>query len=177
MDNCGMNFPTKASLRYHLLKHEGQREYQCNFPGCEKKFLTLSQLKQHENSSSVHKNLRGGVQNNYLSPEYYPEEPAVTKRQHVEESEYEHPNWEETLTFDSPKIEEKVGKSQDLEQFMRENEALKRKLEESQKLITILQQKASIDPFSYMDSFSGPNYFVETNAPLMNTDVFFGLDD
>jgi len=102
----------------------------------------------------------------------------MVKKQHLDESEFEHPVWEETLSFDSPKIEEGFSKpSKDIELFIKENESLKKKLEESQKLITILQQKAQVDPFSFMDSFSGSNFYVESNAPMMNTDVFFGLDD
>lgn len=55
MPDCGMRFPTKAGLRYHLLKHKGEKECVCSFPGCGKSFLTMAQLKQHESASSYHK--------------------------------------------------------------------------------------------------------------------------
>jgi len=55
LPECGMRFPTKAGLRYHLLKHKGEKECVCSFPGCGKSFLTMAQLKQHESASSYHK--------------------------------------------------------------------------------------------------------------------------
>jgi len=64
-----------------------------------------------------------------------------------------------------------------LKKCMKENEALRKKLEESQKLITILQQKANIDPFNFMDHLSGNDIFAENNEQILNTDVFFGLDE
>jgi len=60
---------------------------------------------------------------------------------------------------------------------MKENEALKKKLEDSKKLITILQQKAYVDPFAYMDNYNGNEWLAESNPHILNPDSFFGLDE
>jgi len=49
-----MKFPTKASLRYHTLKHKNERIYKCEFPGCHKSFITEFQLNQHKKAKNVH---------------------------------------------------------------------------------------------------------------------------
>jgi len=41
-------------LRYHLLKHKGEKVFKCTFPGCPKSFLTYAQLKQHEKAAYYH---------------------------------------------------------------------------------------------------------------------------
>lgn len=176
-DECDLKFPTKASLRYHLLKHEGQKMYKCTFPGCDKHFLTLSQLKQHENSSSVHKNIKVNYQNEPYESIFYSEEPALEKKlpQAYQESP-EYFNWDSNVKTEGSS-EIKAENEQDLHKALKENELLKKKLEESQKLISILQQKVQVDPFAYMDHFSGNDLFGEGNAQFLNTDLFFGLDE
>jgi len=47
-------FTTKSALRYHLLKHTGEKIFKCNYPGCSKAFITYAQLKQHEKASYYH---------------------------------------------------------------------------------------------------------------------------
>jgi len=71
----------------------------------------------------------------------------------------------------------KKKKEVDLQRALKENEVLKKKLEESQKLITILQQKVQMDPFAYMDHFSGNDLFGESKVQALNTDLFFNLDE
>jgi len=178
MDNCGQNFPTKASLRYHMLKHEGQREYQCSFPGCEKKFLTLSQLKQHENSSSVHKNIRVSALQDEEESYFYMEEPPISKRREFEDSVV--PNLgDEMKNFEgeSNLVLENQDPGQMLNKMFKENELLKKKLEESQKLITILQQRVQLDPFAYMDHFSTNDLFADRGSQMLSTDMFFTLEE
>jgi len=176
-EGCDNKFPTKASLRYHLLKHEGEKTYKCSFPGCEKNFLTLSQLKQHENSASVHKNIKVSFPAEPYESVFYADEPLLEKKL---------PQFEDNQTFFSweniqPKSEgfypdEKKESAPELQRALKENDALRKKLEESQKLITILQQRVQMDPFAYMDHFSGNDLFGESKLQPLNTDDFFNLD-
>jgi len=153
-----------------LLKHEGQKLYKCSFPGCDKTFLTLSQLKQHENSSSVHKNIKVNVQLEPYESMYAAEEPAIQKKvANYENTEY--PNWEIGVKFENAEEDKDLGK------IMKENEALKKKLEESQRIITVLQQRAQLDPFAYMDHFSGNDLFGVGNLQPLNGDFLYGLDE
>jgi len=176
-EGCDLKFPTKASLRYHLLKHEGQKSYKCTFPGCDKTFLTLSQLKQHENSASVHKNIKVTFPIEPYESVFYEQEPALEKKL---PSFFEDPNffnWEsiQPKSEGAPNDEKKDA---DLNRALKENDILKKKLEESQKLITILQQRVQMDPFAYMDHFSGNDLFGESKAQqALNTDLFFNLDE
>ena len=65
MPYCELSFPTKAGLRYHLLKHKGQKALcLCSVPGCGRTFLTQAQLKQHENSVNYHKKINYQIQSN-----------------------------------------------------------------------------------------------------------------
>jgi uncharacterized C2H2 Zn-finger protein len=173
-DGCEQSFPTKASLRYHLLKHEGQRLYKCNFPGCDKTFITLSQLKQHENSNSVHKHIKPMYQTEAYESIFYADEPALEKKlpQTYQEDFLE---WVEPIKAEN--MNDKKETENDLNKALKENELLKKKLEESQKLISILQQRAQMDPFTYMDHFSGNDLFGESNVQLLNTDLFLSMDE
>jgi len=109
MDNCEMEFTTKASLRYHLLKHEGQKEYTCGVTGCGKTFLTLSQLKQHENSSSVHRNVRMNYPVGPYESNYYREELEAEKRgEIIEKIEYENP-WSEDMKLENYSFSSKLN--------------------------------------------------------------------
>jgi hypothetical protein len=177
-EECDLKFPTKASLRYHLLKHEGQKVYKCSFPGCDKNFLTLSQLKQHENSSSVHKNIKINYQMEPYENIYYAEEPALEKK--LPQAYQDVPDffggWDSNVKSES-NIEQKVETEYELNKALKENENLRKKLEESQKLISILQQRVQMDPFAYMDHLSGNDLFGENNGQVLNTDLFFGIDE
>jgi len=51
---CSLRFHKKTSLQYHILKHNEERFF-CDFPGCEKSFMTLKHLKQHQSSTACHK--------------------------------------------------------------------------------------------------------------------------
>jgi len=108
---------------------------------------------------------------------FYEQEPALEKKL---PSFFEDPNffsWESI----QPKSEVSTTderKDADLQRALKENENLKKKLEESQKMITILQQRAQMDPFAYMDHFSGNDLFGESKAQqALNTDLFFNLDE
>jgi uncharacterized Zn-finger protein len=173
-DGCDLKFPTKASLRYHLLKHEGQKTYKCTFPGCEKTFLTLSQLKQHENSASVHKNVKMSFAMEPYESVFYSEEPLIEKKlpQQYDDNFF---SWE---SFNpKPESDEKNDNAPDLQRALKENDNLRKKLEESQKLITILQQRVQMDPFAYMDHINGNDLFGESKLQPLNTDSFFNLDE
>jgi len=175
-DGCELKFPTKASLRYHLLKHEGQKTYKCTFPGCEKTFLTLSQLKQHENSASVHKNVKMNFTIEPYESVFYSEEPLLEKK--IPQPFEDNQNFFSWESFSiKPEADEKKESGPDLQKALKENEALRKKLEESQKLITILQQRVQMDPFAYMDHFSGNDLFGESKLQPLNTDDFFNLDE
>lgn len=50
---CSLRFHKKSSLQYHILKHNEERFF-CDFPGCEKSFMTLKHLKQHQNTTTCH---------------------------------------------------------------------------------------------------------------------------
>lgn len=54
---CGERFTTNAKLRYHTALHDTTKSHNCTVPGCEKAFVTLSQLKQHYKSLTAHRNL------------------------------------------------------------------------------------------------------------------------
>lgn len=177
-DECDLKFPTKASLRYHLLKHEGQKVYKCSFPNCDKHFLTLSQLKQHENSSSVHKNIKVSYQPEPYESVFYSEEPSLEKRLPAAyQEDYYNYSWENGVKSEVPMESAKIESDQELLKALKENDQLKKKLEESQKVISILQQRVQMDPFAYMDHFSGNDIFGEGNVQVLNTDLFFGLDE
>ena len=47
---CEAKFANQAGLRYHQLKHKNKKSYRCGFPDCGRCFLTLSQVRQHEQS-------------------------------------------------------------------------------------------------------------------------------
>jgi len=40
-----------------MLKHNGEKTFQCSYSGCNKSFLTQAQLRQHENSINFHKKI------------------------------------------------------------------------------------------------------------------------
>jgi len=87
---------------------------------------------------------------------------------------YEHPdynnNWEPEMKYEGEE-------DKDLGKIIKENEALKKKLEESQRIITVLQQRAQLDPFAYMDHFSGNDLFGAGNIQPLNGDFLYGLDE
>ncbi len=53
---CNAQFHKKAALQYHLLKHNSEK-FLCDFPGCQKSFLTYKHLKQHKNTTVYHQRL------------------------------------------------------------------------------------------------------------------------
>lgn len=53
---CNAQFHKRTSLQYHLLKHNSEK-FLCDFPGCQKSFLTYKHLKQHKNTTVYHQKL------------------------------------------------------------------------------------------------------------------------
>ncbi len=59
---CDSRFQKRASLQYHLEKHKDEKFF-CNFPGCQRSFLTLKHLKQHQRAKPYHDKLAPFSQN------------------------------------------------------------------------------------------------------------------
>jgi len=156
--DCGLKFTTKASLRYHVLKHNNKKIYKCNYPGCNKAFITVFQLKQHEKSSCIHKKIkvRDEPDNGFANPASFELNNdlmvnekdimhQITKPKPVEWVDYKHQNSLPT------KYEENSGHYEyKVRTILTENQLLKKRLEFSQKIITLLQQKN--DPMPYLDT-------------------------
>lgn len=47
---CGTKFAEKGNLTKHEKRHEGLREFQCEFPGCPKTFVLRDGLARHRRS-------------------------------------------------------------------------------------------------------------------------------
>jgi len=177
-----MSFTTKASLRYHFLKHKNDKSYKCTFPGCNKSFITLFQLKQHEKSVSVHKKLASKVE------EGSSEENTYSEGKYSDESDfsesYMFPLYQPTKVVNIDNIKQNAFLENQYQSqvenkydyLMKENQNLKQKLEVSEKLLyMIMQQNTQAEPSnlfynqSYInqvpDGFTDPSsYFFQSNG-------------
>lgn len=85
---CEAKFTSQAGLRYHQLKHKN-KSYRCGFPDCGRHFLTLSQVKQHEQSKK-HTSLTQSLDGTEPSPQQFALDLRLTidhvlKKQQMEE--------------------------------------------------------------------------------------------
>jgi len=164
-----MGFTTKASLRYHVLKHKDDKVYKCSHPGCNKAFITLFQLKQHEKSVSVHKKINTGK----TEGSCYEFSPDSTSTIDASESfiySYAQPTkkveLEPSFQLSSSFLFEdntQTAPDSNYSRMMKENEMLRQRLELSEKLLlTVLQQRMTADSSSLFSS--------QTQAPDMFRD-------
>ena len=51
-DKCNLSFPSKANLANHMVVHNDERPFICNFPGCEFRSKYIISLKQHKERHS-----------------------------------------------------------------------------------------------------------------------------
>ena len=166
---CSLKFTTKASLRYHILKHKDQKIYKCNFPGkvtlifailnilgCSKAFITIFQLKQHEKSACIHKKIkvREGQETPYTNSSITHNNPMTVDKDTM--LQLARPtkivDWDFKPHVPIQKYEETQGDfDHKVRNILTENEILKKRLEFSQKIITLLQKN---DSLPYMDQTS-----------------------
>ena len=59
---CDSRFQKRAALQYHLEKHKNEQFF-CSSPGCQRSFLTLKHLKQHQKAKPYHDKLGSLSQN------------------------------------------------------------------------------------------------------------------
>jgi uncharacterized C2H2 Zn-finger protein len=157
VSDCGMMFTTKASLRYHVLKHRNQKVYKCNFPGCNKAFITVFQLKQHEKSACIHKKIKVSRDEpdhgfaNPVSLDLSNDMMMNEKESMMHSARPKIVEWEFKPQAPVQKYEENSNHfDYKVRNILTENQLLKKRLEFSQKIITLLQQKN--DPMPYLDS-------------------------
>ncbi|ORX90548.1 hypothetical protein K493DRAFT_317890 [Basidiobolus meristosporus CBS 931.73] len=50
---CHKRFPRPSSLRIHLHTHTGEKPYECEYPGCRRRFSVLSNLRRHQKTHPV----------------------------------------------------------------------------------------------------------------------------
>jgi len=123
--------------------------------GCNKAFITIFQLKQHERSACIHQKIKLKEH----SSEVFMDAPAVTIPTHKPlETAKEIPiglkrppmvGWEVKAPVPIPKREENpVHLESKVRNILTENQILKQRLEFSQKIITLLQKN---DNMQYMD--------------------------
>jgi len=166
VSDCNLKFTTKASLRYHILKHKDQKIYKCNFPGCSKAFITIFQLKQHEKSACIHKKIkvREGQETPYVNSniQHINSNPiAVEKEQMLQLTRPKIVDWEFKPPVAIQKFEETPADfDHKVRNILTENQILKKRLEFSQKIITLLQKN---DSMPYMEQ-SADN--LAENAPF-----------
>lgn len=68
-------------------------------------------------------------------------------------------------------------KGEEFEKTQRENDMLKKQLEEARKYISVLQQRNQADPFTFMEHFSGSDIFGANNFQSLDNDLFsYGMD-
>jgi len=153
---CGLSFPTKAGLRYHLLKHKGEKECVCSFPGCGKSFLTMAQLKQHESASSYHKKVtvQAPVEKTF---EPLPSFPKVSKQKDVYLDEFFAPDlrntgkieWEMKDQFDEGQTHHVNRNLQEnfenlVGVILKENSMLKQRLGMCSTLMNLMQENSDL---------------------------------
>jgi Zinc finger, C2H2 type len=137
---CNMRFATRAGLRYHLLKHQGEKVFKCSNPECDREFWTLAQLLKHE-ASNIHSK---------DSSESCSDESLQTLEEHMYPSQFE------ITPLIAPKALVNSEALTGLMKIFRENELLRMKLEENERLINMLQNRSQnlsyIKPVEVMDN-------------------------
>jgi len=138
-----------------MLKHKGEKMCVCSYPGCNKSFLTMAQLKQHESASNYHKKVstQGPTPAYHEHPEPTPIYTKVEKEKDVYLNEFFAPEikpagkieWEMKDQFDDDSsavvntdLQENFEKM--VKVILKENSMLKQRLGMCNTLMNLMQE-------------------------------------